>query len=84
MKRVAHLRYVVCFCWVVAIGRVTYETIAGADGENDLGKVRRQRDYALDSRRQRYVAARVINELLGRGCGGFRVSRGSTGECRDE
>jgi hypothetical protein len=63
MKRVAYFRNVVRFGREVAIGRVAYKAITGANRENDLGQVRSERDYALDLRRESYVAARVVFDL---------------------
>src|SRR5689334_7073746 len=66
MQRVADLRDVLRFRWVVAVGRVTDETIPRADRKYDLREVRRECDHAIDALRNTHHTARIVRKLYGR------------------
>jgi hypothetical protein len=64
LQRVADFRNVPGLFRIIAVTRIADEAIAGADCKNDLREVWGQGDHALDTRRESYVSARIVSELL--------------------
>src|SRR5437764_13997956 len=63
MHRVANLRDVLRFGRIVTIGRVPDQSIARTNSIDNLRKVRRQRNYAIDFCGQRDAATGFVDDF---------------------
>jgi hypothetical protein len=72
LQRIADFRDSLCFGWVVAVTRISDETISSADRKNDLRQARGQRNNAIDASGKRHSPTGIVCDFSG--CGwGFRA-----------